>query len=82
MDDTKNLLMALIDALGYEVEASFDYKKHKLSPDDAMRINSGRETKHILSSSGPHGALDIDEDGMYTAVLKVPEVNYTVTKKD
>lgn len=83
MNNTDKLLRAFIEASGYEIETLLDYKEKKMQKAEAMRHNTGwgaKLTEYSLSST--HGCmLDIDEDGLYTARLREPVVDYKVTKK-
>lgn len=73
---------ALIKALGFETEISFDSKERKESPNVAMRYNKGYPVDgRILLSGGSSSMLDIDSDGNYTSILVEPETTYKLTKK-
>lgn len=83
MTNEMKLLMALCDALGFEVETTLDYQERKENQHEAMRHNQGNgfpETdRHLLHTNG---RLDIDEDGWYRSRLDNPEMDYKLTKKE
>lgn len=81
MPDTHKLLMALCDALGFEVENIVDYQRMKETKASAMIHNGPQPSHRTLLMSGSTGGLDIDEDGLYTSVLRQPVTDYKLTKK-
>jgi hypothetical protein len=84
MTQEMKLLMALTEALGFDLEVIIDRKERKEEKHNAMEYNKGfgfPAKDRILTSTGPHGMLDIDEDGLYTSVLKVPTVDYKLTAR-
>lgn len=83
MSDEMKLLMALCDALGFDVETKYDYKERRISKTHAMQINRGYNVspKLSLQTNGRHNMLDIDDDGMYLARLEKPIISYSLTNK-
>ena len=84
MNDEMKLLCALCEALGFEVNVDLDYNESKISGDHAQKagyFEMRRDIPWKLKSSKNMGLSDIDEDGMYTSVLKEPITSYTLTKK-
>ena len=82
MSEEMKLIRALCDALGFEVKTDLDYQERKETQNAAMRYNDGRQGHdRRLVVIGPHGMLDVDKDGMYTSVLKEPEISYRVVPK-
>ena len=85
MDDTRKILEALIDALGFEVEEAKDYsemkvdkKKFRAMMGDRIICHPGCERRCI---SDNQGAYIIDSEGMYTSVLIHPLIGYKVVPK-
>ena len=76
MTNEMSLLIALCEALGFEVEAELDYQERRLANRDDVRWDESR----TLKCKGPHGMLDVDSDGMYTSMLKTPVITYTLIK--
>jgi len=82
MTEEMKLLTALIDVLGFDVITDLDYQERKETLNSAMRYNDGRvDHNRSLASKGPFSELEIDKDGMYTSVLKQPEISYRVVPK-
>lgn len=83
MSQEMKLLLALTEALGFEVETTLDYQERKEPKHIAIpTYNSGRtDLDRELVAEGPHNMLLIDEDGMYTSMLKSPIVDYKVRAK-
>ena len=84
MNNTDKLLRAFIEVSGYEIETVLDYKEVKMPQSEAMRHNTpwGAATTEYQLVSSKGCMLDIDEDGLYTARLREPIVDYKVTKKE
>ena len=80
MSEEMKLLMALCDALGFEVVGHVDDKrrKEKHPPPKVLYMDSF-PPRVVMTTNG---AYERDEDGMYTSRLLEPETSYTVTKKE
>jgi hypothetical protein len=79
------LIYALCEALGFEVETELDYMPRKETIESAREHNSGfpnKRSDRVLASIGPHNKLDIDEDEMYTSLLISPVVSYKLTRNN
>ena len=77
-----DLIYALCEAMGFEVETTLDYQERKESYDNAIRINKGGYGgDRALASAGPYGKLVIDADGEYTSLLVTPIVDYKLIKR-
>ena len=83
MTNEMKLLHALCEALGFEVETTLDYMPRKEGKSSAMKHIRvmGPPTDRVLSSTGPFGKLDIDQDGEYTSLLISPVVDYKLHKR-
>jgi len=79
MSEEMKLLMALCDALGFEVERTLDSKERKEPAESAKIINTNyaRTDRQLLSVNGE---LVIDNNKMYTSYLREPETSYKLTK--
>lgn len=84
MTNETKLLMALCEALGFEVEVDLDYMPRKESRDVVLQWIGGYNVDHFkdrrLTVSGPDGSYVIDEDGLYTSLLIDPIVSYRLHK--
>ena len=85
MNNTEKLLRAFIEASGFELEILLDYKERKMPKSEAMRHNVPfKPTEYCLvckAGSELGAELDIDKDGLYTARLRDPVIDYKATKK-
>lgn len=79
MSNEMKLLTALCDALGFDVVVDIDYQPRKESQTSAMIHNQSHTKTDRMLKGGQ--MLDIDEDGMYTSILRIPIVNYRVVPK-
>lgn len=83
MTQEMKLLMALTEALGFEIETTLDYDERKESEfgkDGIMLgyISNPRRMKY----NDKHGTgMVIDSDGMYTSILADPIVDYKLRAK-
>ncbi len=80
MSNEINLITALCEALGFEVEQSLDYKDRKI---DIPQINMDvilSMTKNGVSINSTNGEYDIDKDGLYTISSINPEITYKLIK--
>ena len=83
MTQEMKLLMALTEALGFEIDTTLDYDEQKESEfgkDGVMNgyINHPRCMKY----NDKHGTGRVmDMDGMYKSMLKAPIVDYKVRDK-
>jgi len=87
MSEEMKLLMALCDALGFAVEAEYDYDERKVTGTEASRINSNIDYpdyrgRSLRTEAGGMGmaVLEKDEQGMYTSYLTSPKTSYKLTK--
>lgn len=86
MNNTGKLLRALIDALGFDIEVTRDYKEIKLTKEQAshhfkpVAYGSPSPSRRLLTESGSLAYL-IDEDGMYTEAEATAIIDYKVTKR-
>lgn len=79
MGNEMKLLMALCDALGFEVETEINYHEIDfdigVTKDEALSCLSDR----ILKTKG--GAYAMNDKGGYISQLESPEVSYKLTRK-
>jgi len=81
MSEEMKLLMALCDALGFEVKKHADVKERQETALAAKHhMNHYAHTDRQLLDI--NGELAIDSNGMYTSYLRTPETSYTVNKKE
>lgn len=73
MSQEMKLLMALTEALGFEVETTLDYQERK------THTPVGLECGRVCESDG-QGYIR-DEHGVYTSRLAAPIVDYKLTKR-
>jgi len=82
MSNEMKLIMALCDALGFEVETTIDYQPRKENKQSAMNWNSGRQgLERVLATTGTGNMLDIDDNDEYTSLLTSPVIDYKLTQK-
>ena len=84
MTNEMKLLMAMCDALGFEVETTLDYQEAKITKD--QHNSRVHRTCHQINddprvTSHHNGKYVFDEDGMYTTKLRSPIVDYKLTKR-
>lgn len=83
MTNEMKLLQALCKALGFHVETIIDRQERKENKIEAMRYNRAYiKLDRRLQTTGPMGALDIDENGLYTSYLINPVISYKLTKME
>ncbi len=88
MTNEMKLLMAFIEASGFDVEVILDYQERKLTKQEASGYFNPfgfglKPTRHLECEKCELGqyAYLIDDDGMYTERLTSPNIDYKVTKK-
>lgn len=81
MSDEMKLLMAMCDALGFEVEIIKDYQKRTELVEAAKLYISLPSLKHSRRLTSTNGKYDIDEYGFYTSMLTDPVLDFKLTKK-
>tara|TARA_R110002020_G_scaffold436195_1_gene646390 strand:+ start:54 stop:353 length:300 start_codon:yes stop_codon:yes gene_type:complete len=83
MTNEMKLLIALCDALGFEVDTVLDYQEREVSQSDGHkhieRINSLSNGNMTLKSFDQEWIRS--KDGSYFTMLVIPEVEYKLTKK-
>ena len=85
MTQEMKLLMALTEALGFEIETTLDYEERKVPAQyKDLLLNTGSHigVKRMLVYNEGHGnGLYIDDDGMYASRLTTPIVDYKIKPK-
>ena len=85
MTQEMKLLMALTEALGFEVETTLDYDERKIPPElkDGMLSHGALfgAKRRLVYNEGYGNGLLIDEDGMYVSRLTTPIVDYKLRAK-
>ena len=82
MTDEMKLIMALCDALGFDVEVNCDYRERRISKSHAMQINQGFQNHELTLQTKEAYLLDVDDNEMYLARLSNPIVSYRLAKKE
>lgn len=89
MNNLEKKLDALIDALGFDVEVTRDFKELEISESEGHRIiertRHGTHCSHELKAGGGDGPYQNQfkrgENNSYFRRLKDPVINYKLTKK-
>ena len=85
MNNIEKKLDALIDALGFDVEITKDYKAKKLTKDQARRhftCGQGNQSDWSLLKHLNGQDYVIDDDGMYLERLVSPNIDFKLTKRN
>ena len=78
MTNEMKLLMAMCDALGFEVETTLDYQETITY----RTPQNGHNKAGVVFSTDNSGAYIIDDDGKYKLRLETPIVDYKLTKRE
>ena len=80
MNNTDKLLRSFIEASGYEIKDTKDYKEHEVSKERGEAfIHNKPKGLRVLSQHGEY--VRTDDDG-YIVSLVDPAIDYKVTKRD
>jgi len=79
MTNEMKLLTALCEALGFEVEVNFNYKRQKTS--HVIRHGGVRHQKRRMVTETLSMKLAIDVNGQYETELIKPETTYKLIPK-
>ena len=81
MSDEMKLLMALCDALGFDVKTELDYAERKEHIQPGSLLVEAWPGNPRRCETDNNGGYIIDSNGNYTTLLKTPITSYVVSKK-